>query len=396
MKKKLRAFVFVVVVALVSFSCVVTSQLKQPTSAPVQAQELATETVVVDQGNLPVESGDLTALYEKVNPGVVSVRTITESAEGFESGGLGTGFVWDEEGHIVTNFHVVRNATDLEVDFPSGFKTRATVIGSDPDSDLAVLELEEKPENILPLELGSSRELQVGQTVVAIGNPRGLKGTMTFGIVSALGRTMDSLREAPGGGVFATGNIIQTDAAINPGNSGGPLLDIDGKVIGINSAIQTNSIDLTGQPVNSGLGFAISIDQAKNVVPDLIKEGEYESPYVGIRVQPEITLFMQEELDLPQSTGVYVVEVTEGSPAEEAGLIGALDDIEGQPEGLEITEAYQGGDLIVSIDGQPVNNFEDFMGYLLAYKKPGDTIELTVLRDGEEVTLALTLGSRPD
>ncbi len=396
MKKKLRAFVFVFIVALVSFSCVVTSQLKQPTSAPVQAQELATETVVVDQETLPVESGDLTALYEKVNPSVVSVRTITESAEGFESGGLGTGFVWDEEGHIVTNFHVVRNATDLEVDFPSGFKTRATVIGSDPDSDLAVLELEEKPENITPLELGSSRELQVGQIVVAIGNPRGLQGTMTFGIVSALGRTMNSLREAPGGGVFATGNIIQTDAAINPGNSGGPLLDIDGKVIGINSAIQTNSIDLTGQPVNSGLGFAISIDQAKNVVPDLIKEGEHESPYVGIRVQSEITLFMQEELDLPQSTGVYVVEVTEGSPADEAGLIGALDDIEGQPKEGEITEAFRGGDLIVSIDGQPVNNFEDFMGYLLAYKKPGNTIELTVLRDGEEVNLALTLGSRPD
>jgi 2-alkenal reductase len=397
MRIRLRSFVFVVIFALLGSSCLVNTQVSQPTNTPVQVPtSTATETVAVDEGAVPFLGGDLTALYEKVNPSVVSVRTITESEGGGEGGGVGTGFVWDEEGHIVTNFHVVRNATDLEVDFPSGFKTRADVIGTDPDSDLAVLGLENKPDTITPLELGSSRELQVGQIVVAIGNPRGLNGTMTFGIVSALGRTLDSLREAPGGGVFATGNIIQTDAAINPGNSGGPLLDMNGKVVGINSAIQTTSIDLTGQPINSGLGFAISIDQAKNVVPDLIKEGEHESPYVGIRVLPEITFFMQEELDLPRSTGVYVLEVTEGSPAEEAGLVGALDDVEDQLEGFEITEAYRGGDLIIAIDDQPVQNFDDFMGYLLAYKKPGDTIELTVLRGDEEVKLELTLGSRPE
>ncbi|MFO8035285.1 MAG: trypsin-like peptidase domain-containing protein [Anaerolineales bacterium] len=399
MKTRLHSLVFVLIVALMASSCIVDTQLSQPTNTPHQVQATATEeTVVVDEDEriVPFEAGDLTALYEKVNPSVVSVRTITESEGGFEGGGLGTGFVWDEEGHIVTNFHVVRNATDLEVDFPSGFKTRADVIGTDPDSDLAVLALENYPPTITPLDLGSSRELQVGQIVVAIGNPKGLKGTMTFGIVSALGRTLDSLREAPGGGVFATGNIIQTDAAINPGNSGGPLLDMSGKVIGINSAIQTSSIDLTGQPVNSGLGFAISIDQAKNVVPDLIREGEHESPYVGIRVQSEITLFTQEELDLPRSTGVYVLEVTEGSPADEAGLVGALDDVEVQLEDLETMEVYRGGDLIIAIDEQPVQNFDDFMGYLLAYKKPGDTIELTVLRGDEEVNLELTLGSRPD
>lgn len=397
MKKRLRLLGLVVIVTLVGSSCIITSQLSELTSVPTQTQVQATETDNVEIVSPIVQNGDLTALYDMVNPGVVSVRTVREGQESLQTGGLGTGFVWDKEGHIVTNYHVVRNATDLEVDFPSGFKTRANVIGTDPNSDLAVLELETKPSTLTPLELGSSRELEVGQTVVAIGNPRGLKGTMTFGIVSALGRTLDSLQEAPGGGVFATGNIIQTDAAINPGNSGGPLLDLSGRVIGINSAIRTNSIDLSGQPVNSGLGFAISIDQAKNVVPDLITKGEHESPYVGIRVQGEISLFVQEELELPQSTGVYVIEVTDGSPADEAGLIGALDDSEGLLREEQITpEDYQGGDLIVGIDGQNVDNFEDFMGYLLAYQDPGDMIELKVIRDGEEIKLNLTLGSRPE
>jgi len=386
MKRKLEILLVVSLIFLLGLSCTILPQEVPPTSQPTATEEVPTPSPEVEVEEPTQEIGNLAELYEQVNPSVVSIRTIREVEEGIDQGGLGTGFVWDEEGHIVTNFHVVRDATDLEVDFPSGFKTRATVIGSDSDSDLAVLELEEIPDDIVPLPLGSSRELQVGQVVVAIGNPRGLKGTMTYGIVSAVGRTMDSLHQAPGGGVFATGNIIQTDAAINPGNSGGPLLNMQGEVIGINSAIQTNSIDLAGQPVNSGLGFAISIDQAKNVVPDLIATGSHSSPYVGIRVRGEISLFLQEDLNLPQSTGVYVVEVTDGSPADEAGLIGALDD----------DQDLQGGDLIIGIDDQPVQNFEDFMGYLLAYKDPGDTIELTVLRGDEEVTLELTLGERPE
>lgn len=386
MKNNGKNLLFVIGFLLVGLSCSLLPQDVQPTSVPIATEVLPTK-APADGIQEPVfGTANLTDLYRKVNPSVVSIRTLRESEEGLNQGGLGTGFIWDEEGHVVTNFHVVRNASDLEVDFPSGFKTRARVIGSDSDSDLAVLELEDRPQGLFPLPLGSSRDLKVGQVVVAIGNPRGLEGTMTYGIVSAVGRTMESLHEAPGGGVFSTGNIIQTDAAINPGNSGGPLLNLEGEVVGINSAIQTNSIDLTGQPVNSGLGFAISIDQAKNVVPDLITEGAHDSPYVGISVLSEITLFLQEELNLPQSTGVYVREVVDGSPADKAGLIGALDG----------DDDLEGGDLIIAIDDEPVKNFEDFMGYLLAYKNPGDTIKLTVLRGEEELTLDLTLGSRPN
>lgn len=327
-----------------------------------------------------IQDGDLSSLYEEVNPGIVAIRALTE-----EGGGLGTGFVWDDEGHIVTNFHVVRSATDLEVDFPSGFKTKAQILGSDPDSDLAVLELDQLPPELKVLTLGRNQDLLVGQTVIAIGNPQGYYGTMTQGIISALGRTLNSLHIAPGGGVFASGNIIQTDAAINPGNSGGPLLNLNGEVVGINSAISTTNIDLSGQPVNSGLGFAISIDTAKNVVPDLIAYGKHDSPYVGIRVLGEINLFVQEELDLPQSTGVYIREVTPGSPADKAGLVGA-----------EIREdAAKGGDLIIAIDDKQVNNFADFMGYLLTYKKPGDQVNILVIRENETLEFELTLEKRP-
>lgn len=341
---------------------------------PINDEKITTISKVV------IQDGDLSSLYEEVNPGVVAIRALTE-----EGGGLGTGFVWDDEGHIVTNFHVVHSATDLEVDFPSGFKTKAQILGSDPDSDLAVLELDQLPPELKVLTLGRNQDLLVGQTVIAIGNPQGYYGTMTQGIISALGRTLNSLHIAPGGGVFASGNIIQTDAAINPGNSGGPLLNLNGEVVGINSAISTTNIDLSGQPINSGLGFAISIDTAKNVVPDLIAYGKHDSPYVGIRVLGEISLFVQEELDLPQSTGVYIREVTPGSPADKAGLVGA-----------EIREdAAKGGDLIIAIDDKQVNNFADFMGYLLTYKKPGDQVNILVIRENETLEFELTLEKRP-
>jgi S1-C subfamily serine protease len=367
--------IVIVVLAFVSLACVFNplTLLQQP-AAVKNDQIVTTITTAV------LDSGDLPALYSAINPGVVAIRALTE-----EGGGLGTGFVWDEEGHIVTNFHVVESATDLEVDFPSGFKTRADVLGTDSDTDLAVLELNQLPPELVVLTLGDNHDLAVGQSVIAIGNPRGLNGTMTQGIISALGRTLDSMHFAPGGGAFATGNIIQTDAAINPGNSGGPLINLNGEVIGINSAISTNSIDLSGQPINSGLGFAISIDTAKNVIPDLIEFGFHDSPFVGIQVLSEVSLFVQEELDLPQSIGVYVLEVTPGSPADLAGLRGA--DSEG--------DIPLGGDMIIAIDDQEVQNFEDFMGYLLTYKKPGDDVVISLIRDGKVLEYELTLGSRP-
>ncbi|MFL7813065.1 MAG: S1C family serine protease [Anaerolineales bacterium] len=375
MKKNTSLLLVVVLLVGTSLACVITPQAFLDQS-PSDVANQVTTTI----NHVVLDEGDLVALYQEINPGVVAIRSLSE-----EGGGLGTGFVWDEQGHIVTNYHVVESATDLEVDFPSGFKTRATVLGSDSDTDLAVLELDQVPPQLTVLDVGSGEDVAVGQTVIAIGNPQGLNGTMTQGIVSALGRTLDSLHNAPGGGAFATGNIIQTDAAINPGNSGGPLLNLKGEVIGINSAISTNNIDITGQPVNSGLGFAISIDTAKNVVPDLIEFGFHDSPYVGIQVLSELTLFAQEELDLPRSTGVYVLEVSPNSPAEKAGLIGAD----------STADLPTGGDLIIAIDNQPVNDFAEFMGYLLTYKKPGDSVVITVIRDGKTLDFDLVLEERP-
>jgi S1-C subfamily serine protease len=375
MKKQYLLLFVVILLVLSALACSLNPQAWIP-----EALEPINDEVVTTISRGVIDGGDLPSLYREINPGVVAIRALTE-----EGGGLGTGFVWDEEGHVVTNYHVVQSATDLEVDFPSGYKTRAQVIGLDPDSDLAVLELDKLPAELKVLTLGNNQDLSVGQTVIAIGNPQGLNGTMTQGIISALGRTMESMHFAPGGGAFATGNIIQTDAAINPGNSGGPLINLSGEVVGINSAISTSSIDLSGQPVNSGLGFAISIDTAKNVVPDLITNGSHNSPYVGIQVLSEVSLFVQEELDLPQSTGVYVLEVTPDSPADKAGLVGA-----------EIGEVVPtGGDLIIGIDDQRVDNFEDFMGYLLTYKKPGDQVTILLIRDNKQLEFELTLEKRP-
>jgi len=368
-------FAFLVLAAF-SVACVVS-----PQAFSIQPEvETTGEEVITNVKTVELVEGDLPSLYREINPGVVAIRALSE-----EGGGLGTGFVWDSQGHIVTNYHVVESATDLEVDFPSGFKTRASILGVDSDTDLAVLELDVLPPELTVLTIGSTDSLVVGQTVIAIGNPQGLNGTMTRGIVSALGRTLDSMHYAPGGGAFATGNIIQTDAAINPGNSGGPLINLSGEVVGINSAISTSNIDISGQPVNSGLGFAISIDTAKNVIPDLIEFGYHDSPYVGIQVLSDLSLFLQEELELTQSTGVYVLEVTPDSPADKAGLRGA---------DLESTIPL-GGDLIISLDGKPVNDFAEFMGYLLTYKKPGDMVEIIAVRDGQELSFDLVLGERP-
>jgi len=350
----------------------------QPTSPPPAVEE--DNDVAID---LLAHDDLLTALYKKVNPGVVAIGVFSEEG----GSGLGSGFVFDDKGHIITNYHVVRSATDLEVDFPSGLKTRGTVIGTDADSDIAVVKVDVPPEKLSPLPLGDSDALQVGQAVVAIGNPHGLDGSMSTGIVSSLGRTMDSLHEAPGGAFFTAGDIIQTDAAINPGNSGGPLLNLDGQVIGINVAIQAGSFDITGQPVNSGIGFSIPINIVKRVVPSLIANGSYDYPYIGISSLGELNLFQQEALNLPQSTGVYIIEVVPNSPADEAGLRG------GSFEGD--SSVPTGGDLIIAIDDQEVRNFNDLISYLVSQKGPGDTVTLTVLRNGEEKQIDLTLSERP-
>jgi len=231
----------------------------------------------------------------------------------------------------------------------------------------------------------------VGQTVVAIGNPHGLDGTMTTGVVSSLGRTLPSLHEAPGGNSYYTaGGIIQTDAAINPGNSGGPLLNLSGEVIGVNVAIQSSSFNDNGQPVNSGIGFTIPINIVKRVVPHLITDGFYNYPFIGISSPPDgdLSLSQQEALGLSQSTGVYIIEVSPNSPASRAGLEGG-----NQDSGIPFLPS--GGDLIIGIDDNEVRNFNDLISYLILHTSPGDTVVLTVLRGDAQIEIDLTLAERP-
>ena len=359
------------------------------TPSPPPVQPTTAARVVVTPVYLP-PSADivgledaLVQLYEKVNPGVVAVRALTE-----QGGSRGSGFVVYTNGHIVTNFHVVQDVTDLEVAFPSGLKLRGEIIGTDLDSDLAVIKVDASADELHPLPLSDSSQLRVGQTVIAIGNPFGFNGTMTMGIISGLGRTMSSLREAPTGGVFSAGDIIQTDAAINPGNSGGPLLNLNGEVIGINRAIYTTNFTETGQPLNSGVGFAISVNILKRVVPALIASGKYDYPYVGIGSIDDLSLMHQEALNLPRPTGVYVNEITPGSPADKAG-------IRSGSRNTDIPGLRAGGDLIIAVDGNEVKTFSEFLSYLFGNKSPGDTVRLTVLRGDERVEIELILDKRP-
>ncbi len=325
----------------------------------------------------------LPAIYERVSPGVVAI--LVSNAQG---GSTGSGFVFDKEGHIVTNLHVVEGATAIEIDFSFGLKTRGEVIGVNSDSDLAVIKVDVPAEVLVPLPMGDSSQMRVGQTVLAIGNPFRLSGTMTIGIVSAKGRTLESLRQADGGNFYTSGDIIQTDAAINPGNSGGPLLNLRGEVIGVNRAIRTTGTTISGDPVNSGIGFAISGNIVKRVVPVLISEGKYDYPLLGITSREVLTLDMIEELGLPRQTGAYVIGIVPGGPADQAGLRAGN-------RTTSFPGLLAGGDLIIAIDDQPVMSFGEMLSYLINNKSPGDQVILTIIRNGEEMEVPLTLGIRP-
>jgi S1-C subfamily serine protease len=394
MKRIPQFLAIVTVLALSVISCGLFSAVT-PTApvAPSALQPAVVTQVVVPapQVNIPpaldlAGSQDaLIQLYKNANPGVVAIRVLTP-----QGGALGSGFVIDDQGHIITNYHVVEGETDLEVAFSSGFKVRGKVIGTDLDSDLAVIEVNASANEIHPLKLGDSEQLQVGQTVVAIGNPFGLQGTMTVGIVSGLGRTTQSQHTTADGGTFTAGNIIQTDAAINPGNSGGPLLNLNDEVVGVNQSIRTDNFTTTGEPTNSGVGFAISINIVKRVAPSLISNGKYDYPYLGVNTSgTDMTLQQQQELGLTQSTGVYVTGVTAGGPADRAGLIGG-DTNDRTSDGWP-----KGGDLIIAVDNHPVNNFNDLISYLVENKSPGDKVTLTVLRAGKQMSIDVTLDKRP-
>jgi S1-C subfamily serine protease len=333
------------------------------------------------------------ALYQRVNPGVVIIKVTGPQGEA-----LGSGFVYDTAGHVVTNYHVVEGASNnkVEIDFMSGYKSYGTVVGTDLDSDLAVVKADVPAAELHPLSLGDSDALSVGQTVIAIGNPFTFFGSMSVGVVSALHRTLDSAHlTADTGQPFTAGDLIQTDTAINPGNSGGPLFNMGGEVIGVNRAIETNSFSTNGQPLNSGVGFAVSSNIIRRVVPVIIKDGKYVYPYIGISSRSlgnpsggGLSLDEINALGLKQFTGTYIVDVSSGSPAEKAGLRAGT-----QPTSFQGLNA--GGDLITAIDGRPVIQYDDLIAYLITNKSPGDQIVFTVVRGQETVDITVTLGSRP-
>jgi S1-C subfamily serine protease len=314
-------------------------------------------------------------LYQRVSPSVVHIAV--EGVNAFESG-TGSGFVYDRQGHIITNNHVVARGRSIVVTFSDDTRALGQVVGTDPDSDLAVVKVDVPESLLVPVELGDSDDLQVGEQAIVIGNPFGFERTMTVGIISSLGRVV------PQESGFSIANLIQTDAAVNPGNSGGPLLDIYGQVIGVNSFIFSK----TG--VSSGVGFAIPINTVKRVVPNLIADGHYAHPWLGITGR-DIDNLLAKSLDLPVQRGVLVQIVFRNGPANQAGLRGGGREVEVEGT-FEVIQV--GGDIIIGIDDQPVSGMDGLITYLET-RQVGDEVVVTVMRDGNGQEITVTLEERP-
>jgi len=349
-----------------------------------------TPTRVLGQQNaqtaVDAETQLLQQLYQQVNPSVVNIRVSmadSNTAQGDFAQGEGSGFVYDAQGHIVTNAHVVEDADRIVVTFFDDASVVAEVVGVDLDADLAVIKVDPAKFKLVALPLADSDKIIVGERTIAIGSPFGLSGTMTTGIVSALGRSLSSQREAEQSGRYSIPAVIQTDAAINPGNSGGPLLNSKGEVIGVNTAIATSAANRA----SSGVGFSVPSNIVKQVADILIKDGKITHSYLGIS-GTTLTLELNEQLGLdPNFHGALITSVTPGGPAEKAGIQPAIVG--------NVRTDVQGGDVITAVDGNPVKRFDDLISYLFIKTKPGQTVKVTVFRDGKNVELSVTLGARP-
>jgi S1-C subfamily serine protease len=328
----------------------------------------AAQAAVVD-----IEEQLVIDVYARVGPAVVCITAPQRFGEC-----IGSGFVLDKEGHIVTNDHVATAANSLLVTLADEHTVAAEVIGTDPGSDLAVLKIDVPAEDLTVAALGESGTLQVGQRAIAIGSPFGLERTVTTGVISSLGRTLPR-----DGSDFQLAELIQTDAAINPGNSGGPLLNSQGKVIGVNTAIASES------GVNSGVGFSVPVDIVKRIVPELIAQGRYQHPWLGIS-GATITPEMVEAADLPVEIGVLISTVEPGSPADKAGLRGGSQQV--VVSGIPM---LAGGDIVTAIDQAEVKRSDDLVNYLASHTSVGDMVTLTVVRKSQELKVEVRLEERP-
>ncbi len=343
----------------------------------------ATEPVTDLQPAIPAVVGEhddaLVAIYARVNPAVVNVTTFQTENGFLTAASQGSGFVVDSEGHIVTNAHVVHGSEQVEVTFSDGTARIAEQVGEDLNADLAVLKVDSLPEGVQPLPFADMNSLAVGQTVIAIGNPFGLEGTLTRGVISALGRNIPALTP------FSIPQSIQTDAAINPGNSGGPLLNLDGEVIGVNAQIETGGTSRS----NMGVGFAIPVSILKVVIPDLIKNGSHDWAYLGVRGS-NLNPILVKAMNLPVEKGAYLVEVLSDGPSAKANLRGANEIVTVDGRQVDI-----GGDVVTAVDGQSLRSFDDLLLYIAVNASPGQSIRLTILRDGKQQDVDVILGVRP-
>ena len=344
--------------------------------------------IIVSNGHGPSTVGEETPLslgkdlsliqiFERAETGVVRVN-IQRSEEVVSTNGVGSGFVFDKNGHVITNAHVVENSDKVVVTFLDGRSYNAEVVGIDPATDISVIRVDADSSLLKPLLIGDSSNLKVGMQVAAIGNPFGLSGSMTSGIVSALGRLL------PQESGFSIPDVIQTDAAINPGNSGGPLLNSRGEVVGINTAIQSATGEFTG------VGFAIPSNTIAKIVPKLISDGTYHHPWVGIAGR-DINPDLAKVLHLTDARGFLIVNVVEGSPADKAGLKGSSETKE-----IDGIEYLIGGDVVLSVDGNVVRKIDDILIHLQRYKSVGDEMVLEILRDGRVTNFVVKLDERPD
>jgi S1-C subfamily serine protease len=386
MFERSQLFVLVtLILTIAALGCVASSSTVLPS---VTLTSASTPTMVTPA---PAESpaneleAQVEAVYAQRAPSVVNISVVTIAYDFFMRAipqeGTGSGFIYDAEGHIVTNYHVVQGAESVSVALSNGEMYEAEIVGTDSSTDLAVLKIEASslPD---PLPLVDSDQLKVGQFVIAIGNPFGQEGTLTVGVISALGRIIES----PDGGFI--GEAIQTDAAVNPGNSGGPLLDLRGRVVGVNSQI------ISPSGASAGIGFAVSSNAVTRVVPELIARGRYPHPWLmGASFAPfstqEANLLRQAGMDVPVDAGLLVIEVASGTPAAQAGLRGATE--------VVVLGRYRipiGGDIITHIDDQPVPTLEELTVYLETQTQVGDTVSLTIIREGREQTVQMTLAER--